>query len=232
MNVISVIVLVLSAAALAFGFWASYCISSGIYLKAVCRFDTEKKIIALTFDDGPCAKYTPGILDLLGQYGIEAAFFCIGSKIEGNEHILKRMADHGHLIGIHSYRHDWRFTLSGKRRITEDLTTCADKIKSATGFEPTLFRPPFGVTNPDIASAVKKLNLRTIGWSIRSFDTVKTPGKVIKRVTKRLKPGSIILLHDNRENTVHILQAIIKFAMENGYKFARSHKYIDLNNFQ
>src|ERR1035438_1290505 len=113
----------------------SFFISSGFYLKAYCKKATRKKILALTFDDGPDPSVTPAILDVL-QGKACATFFCIGRKIDGNEEILKRMAREGHLIGTHSYSHsDW-FDLFPAKRMRNEFILTDRKILDVTGKKP------------------------------------------------------------------------------------------------
>ena len=81
-----------------------------------------------------------------------------------------------------------------------------------------MFRPPYGVTNPSLKKAIKDFNFYTIGWSIRSFDTVKSIEQTLDRVKKRLSPGDIILFHDNRENIIEILNSLLKYIESENYK--------------
>ncbi len=188
------------------------------FMPAFTNISTPNKIIALTFDDGPHPEYTPVILELLEKYDAKASFFCIGKHVKEHPRLTKSIKDKGHAVGNHSYSHSNLFPLFGKKKIKDELEYTNALIAEATGKAGTLFRPPFGITNPKIASAVNSLSLKTIGWSIRSFDTSAAPEKVIKRVTSRIKPGSVILLHDNRVQTLKILEAILLYAQKNNYK--------------
>ena len=101
----------------------------------------------------------------------------------------------------------------------EDIAECQQKIKQ---YQPTsnLFRPPYGVTNPNIAKALKKMKLQSIGWSIRSYDT-STPEieKIIQRILKQLKPNAIILLHDRLDCMPELLEQLIPILKDKGYVF-------------
>lgn len=206
-----------------FFFYASYSIQASIYLKALCRVQTEEKIVYLTFDDGPDAKVTPQILDLLQKYGAKACFFCIGSKMTENRSIVERIRKEGHLIGIHSYDHRNTFPLMSKKRMSDDLRQCQSIVREITGMETRLFRPPFGVTNPTISATVKRLDLQVVGWNIRSLDTrCAEPSTVLRRIRKRLRPGSIILLHDRLPDAPRLLQEILIFLTSNQYRFNRT----------
>jgi peptidoglycan/xylan/chitin deacetylase (PgdA/CDA1 family) len=207
------------AAILAFLFYASYSIKSQVYVKALCRVKTTEKVVYLTFDDGPNAEQTPQVLDVLKRNNATATFFCIGSRIAGNEQILKRMADEGHTIGNHSFSHTNSFPLFSRRRMVADIEQCQKAIENAIGTAPTLFRPPFGVTNPTVGKAVKTLNLKTIGWTIRTYDTNRcSDAKIVRRISRQLRPGAIILLHDRLPQSAERLQMVIDTVKENGYE--------------
>lgn len=209
-------------AVLAFLFYASYSIKSQVYVKALCRVKTAEKVVYLTFDDGPDAEQTPQVLDVLKRNNAKAAFFCIGSRIAGNEALLKRMADEGHLIGIHSFSHANSFPLFGRGRMLADIRQCQQAIEQATGSTTTLFRPPFGVTNPTIGKAVKNLNLKTIGWTIRTYDTNgANNAKIARRISRQLRPGAIILLHDRLPQSAERLQMVIEAVKVAGYEVGR-----------
>ena len=206
------------AAVLAFLFYASYSIKSQVYVKALCRIKTSEKVVYLTFDDGPDAEQTPQVLDVLKRNNATATFFCIGNRIAGNEQILKRIIDDGHTIGNHSFSHINSFPLFSRRRMIADIEQCQKAIESATGTAPTLFRPPFGVTNPTISKAVKNLNLKTIGWTIRTYDTNRcSNAKIARRISRQLRPGAIILLHDRLPQSAERLQMVIDTVKAAGY---------------
>ncbi|MDR1730023.1 MAG: polysaccharide deacetylase family protein [Prevotellaceae bacterium] len=224
---ISAVILILFL--LAFFFYASYSISSGVYVKAYCKKNTAEKEVALTFDDGPDAKYTPRILDLLKQRNIEAAFFCIGSETEKNPELIERMFTEGHLIGNHSYLHIHSFPISGAKKMIADIQRCEDAITAVTHQPVRFFRPPFGITNPLVRKALKSFDYYTIGWNIRSLDT--TTGKVDKivgRVIKRIRPGSVILLHDRLPYSAHVLEKILTYLSENNYTVKRVDKLFNI----
>lgn len=205
-----------------FLFWASYSINSGIYIKVFCRKQTKEKIVALTFDDGPDTIQTPRILQVLKKEQIPACFFCIGKKVKGNEELLREIVAEGHLIGNHSYSHTGFFPLYNFKRMKEDLQTCQSALETVTSQPVTLFRPPFGVTNPTIAQAVRQLGYKTIGWNIRTLDTqYPAPEKILRRIRKRLCPGSVILLHDRLKGSDVLLQQVIRLVKKQGYTIVR-----------
>lgn len=179
---------------------------------------TEAKI-ALTFDDGPSAEHTPKVLELLKKYNAKATFFCIGKHIEQHPELLQRIHEEGHVIGNHSFSHSLWFDLFSKKKIIAEMQKTNDLVFSMTGKLTKIFRPPFGVTNPPIAKAVKKLGLKVVGWDIRSYDTMNKPVEVVlKNVFLKLKNGSVVLLHDNRKDTPKILEGILQRANERRLK--------------
>lgn len=215
---------------LVFFVYASYSINAGIYIKTLCRAETKDKRVALTFDDGPDAVQTSKVLDVLQKFDVKACFFCIGNKVEGNEALLQRMIDEGHLIGNHSYNHNFSFTLQSSKRVEQDLKDCEDTIKQRLNYKIKLFRPPFGVTNPAIAKSIKKLDYIPIGWSIRSLDTCKSVETVLNRIQKQLHPGAIILLHDPLPTSHELLSALLEYLQKEGYKIERLDTLLEINN--
>lgn len=187
----------------------SYKIQLNFFLKAFHSGSSQSNAIALTFDDGP-SPYTFGVLDVLKSHNAKATFFCIGKEIENHPEILERIHAEGHTIGNHSYAHTNTFPILKVKKMKMELEKTGQLIENLTGQKSQLFRPPFGVTNPRIAKAVKSLKLDTIGWSVRSYDTVsKNEVRVAKRILQKLKPGAVILLHDNLPNAASVLDKVL-----------------------
>jgi len=134
--------------------YASCNIRSNIYLKVFCKKQTEDKIVAITFDDGPDPVQTPKVLQVLKEQQIPACFFCIGHKVEENEELIRQIINEGHLIGNHSFTHTNHFPLYSLSRMKKDLQACQFALERVTSQKIKLFRPPFGVTNPTIAKAI------------------------------------------------------------------------------
>jgi peptidoglycan-N-acetylglucosamine deacetylase len=192
-------------------------LSHNFFIRSVCS-GVATKAVALTFDDGPHPTHTPLILDTLKQHHAPATFFCIGKYIGGNEALLHRMASEGHTVGNHSYSHHFWFDLFGSKRMLVDINACSDAIAATTGKRPQLFRPPYGVMNPNLAKVIKKGGYTSVGWSIRSFDTTANDKeKLLSRITTELRPGAIILLHDTLAITTETLPLIIDTIKKNGY---------------
>ena len=201
-------------------------------MKSICSVKTSEKIIALSFDDGPAGEKTIRILDILKDNHVEAAFFCIGKNMTENEETLKRMASEGHIIGNHSNSHDSLFDIYSSKKMLNDLELASQTCQEITGNYPRFFRPPYGVTNPNLKKAVLQGGFISIGWSIRSYDTViGNEERLLTRILDRLKPGAILLLHDTSESTLKILTRLLKDIRNKGYKMIRLDKMINLNPY-
>ena len=173
MSVIAILcILVIVLSITVFMVWASASIRSGVYVRAFCREKTDRKVVYLTFDDGPHPPETERVLDVLRERGARATFFLIGSKVSGNEAVLRRMLEEGHALGLHTYSHAGTFPLLSFDKMLADVNEGKRAVESVAGKKISLFRPPFGVTNPTIAKVVRTLRLQTVGWNVRSFDTM------------------------------------------------------------
>lgn len=209
--------------------WGSMSIRSNFYTPVLWKGSDHTKSVAITFDDGPYAEGTPEILEILHKYNIKAAFFCIGKHVDQHPALLQKIYEQGHLIGNHSYSHHPVFNLFPSKKVHKDLTQANACIEKVIGKKPLLFRPPYGVTNPMLSSALQKLNLLSIGWSIRSFDTVLTDkDKLLKRVTRNVKPGDIFLFHDKCKVTVQILPALIGYLIAEGFVIERVDQLLNI----
>jgi peptidoglycan/xylan/chitin deacetylase (PgdA/CDA1 family) len=213
-------------------FCGSYFIRMGFFMKSICSVNISEKVIALSFDDGPAGKKTARILDILKDNNVEAVFFCIGKNMPDNEDILKRIINEGHIIGNHSNTHNSLFALYSPNKMLNELELTSQTCKEITGLYPRLFRPPYGVTNPNLKKAVLEGGFISIGWSIRSYDTViGNEERLLTRILARLKPGAILLLHDTSDSTLKILPRLLKEIRNRGYKMSRLDKMINLNPY-
>ena len=196
-----------------------FSIKHSLFLKSFCRIRTKEKIVFLSFDDGPSDQFTPVILDTLKRNNVKALFFCIGQHAEVYPDLVRQIVNDGHRIGNHTFSHNWRNAFSTSGVISAEINKTNNILLEITGSKPVLFRPPFSITNPSIAKAIKASGLHSVGWDIRSFDTIsKDPQKLIRRISNKLRPGSIILLHDNREISSRILNELIETIQNKGYK--------------
>ena len=213
-------------------FYGCYHVGSNFFIPVICSAKTNKKEIAISFDDGPLPSFTPAILQILKEESIEAAFFCIGKRVVENKHLIQQVSELGHVIGNHSFSHHFFFDMFSSNKMLADMQQANESIENATGLSPKLFRPPYGVTNPNLAKAIRNGNYIPIGWNVRSMDTVmKDEKKLLQKMNAALKPGAIFLFHDSSHTTLQMLQAFIIHAKKQGYAFTRLDKMLHLNPY-
>ena len=194
----------------------SYLSEKDAELYKTVQAEKNKKVVALTFDDGPDGNTTPQALDILAKYKIKATFFVQGKNIAGNEAILKRMQADGHEIGNHSWNHPVLTQLSledAKKQITDT----EDAIKNVLGKSSKLMRPPYGAISDDIRNS---LDLSFILWNVDSLDwKTKNEASIFTEIQHQTSDGSIILLHDIHQPSVNSLPKVIEYLQEQGYSF-------------
>lgn len=172
--------------------------SAGELVRVATRFKTSEKEVWLTLDDGPDPDDTPRILDLLDRHHARATFFLIGERAALHPELVAAIRARGHEIGHHTHTHPcasfWCASPAGVRRELDDALA----VLTAGGHPPpTRFRAPVGFKNLFLAPALAARGLTCIAWSIRSGDTfAQGPDAVAARIARKLKPGSIILLHE------------------------------------
>ena len=187
------------------------------------------KYVALTFDDGPDPVYTPEILDILKEKDVRATFFLIGKNVSSYPKIAQRMAQEGHSIGSHTYSHKSLIPLSAKNTYRE-IKNAEAAIEEATGIRPTLFRPLRGVYSGYARELLKEERYTLVLWDLSAVDWAElAPKRIVANVVNKVKPGSIILLHDSgdlityrggdRHSTVKALPEIIDKLRTQGYEF-------------
>ena len=197
--------------------WGSFDIQLGYFVNSFTHKRTKIKEVALTFDDGP-TEFTPKFLDILKENNIKATFFCIGKQIEKYPETFQRIIAEGHTIGNHTFSHSNNTGFLSTQKMIEEIEKCDEMILKVGNIQTDLYRPPFGVTNPNIAKAIKKTQKKSIGWNVRSLDTItENEKKIYKRITKNLKKGSIILLHDTSEKTCNVLVDLLLFLKDKKY---------------
>jgi peptidoglycan/xylan/chitin deacetylase (PgdA/CDA1 family) len=194
-------------------------VSSGFFMKIRCGAETPLKEIAITFDDGPHAEFTPKVLAALAEFGAPAAFFVIGRNIRGNEDLLRRIHGEGHEIGNHTFTHSYFIDFEDSTGFQDELNRTTDAIQEVIGRRSSLFRPPYGVTTPELADAYAAVDGHVVGWNVRSFDTTYLgEDNIAERVLKGIKPGAVVLFHDTSDKTVSVLKRTLRFAQQNGFK--------------
>ncbi len=193
-------------------------ISLNYYLHSYCKSSIDKKEIAITFDDGPHPELTPKLLGILNEYDTKVTFFCVGEKVKLNPHIVRKIDREGHIVGNHTYYHSKFFDLFSSSRMINEIYCSNNDIYKITGKTPVLFRPPYGVTNPMLLKAIRLTNMSSIGWSLRSFDTVKKTDSVLEKLKSRTSAGDIVLFHDTVPDILNIVESYLKWLLKNNYR--------------
>lgn len=183
----------------------------------------ENKKIALTFDDGPHPYYTEQLLDGLAERGVKATFFLLGCNIEGNEEVVRRMAEEGHLIGNHTYYHVDITTLSQEEACAEIQDT-SRKITEITGQPVEYVRPPFGSWSQELECEVMMIpifwSVDTLDWSTRNADLL------VQQVVSEVEENDIILMHDSYKSTIQAALRIVDLLQSEGYEFVTADELI------
>ena len=192
------------------------------------RIQTQQKIVALTFDDGPDPVFTPQVLKLLDEYQVKATFFLLGRQAEAYPDLVRRIKARGHALGNHSFSHPFNLSLMPREEIRREILKAQEVLFRITGEYPTLFRSPMGWVSEDLIAVCQELNLPIINGSIKAGD-VSLPGTeyIISAVLDWVKAGDIIILHDaggfgfyrNRTQTLQALKVILETLKERGYRF-------------
>lgn len=189
----------------------------GVQVQEMGNVETkERRIVALTFDDGPHEKWTPLLLDGLEKRGVKATFFLMGENIAGNEEIVRRMSKAGHLIGNHSFRHV-QLTKAGTEEVCAALEKTGDMIEELTGSRPQYVRPPYGDWNEELEC---RTNLTTVLWDVDSLDwSYKNRRRVVDKVCREVEDGDIILMHDIFRSSQEAALEIIDRLQAEGWQF-------------
>ncbi|MPW24695.1 polysaccharide deacetylase family sporulation protein PdaB [Alkalibaculum sp. M08DMB] len=193
--------------------------------------ETEEKVVAVSFDAAWGDEYTQEILDILENEEIKTTFFLVSLWIDKYPDQVKAIVKAGHEIGNHSNSHPDMAKLD-KDKIAEELKLTNDKIFEFTNKDTVLFRPPFGSYSDDVIKIAQEQGCFTIQWDVDSLDW-KNEGKeqIINRVVSNIRPGSIVLFHNNAEYTTAALPTIIKELKDQGYEIVPISELIYKENY-
>ena len=192
----------------------------------------DRKMISLSFDDGPHPTETAKILSILRKYSIKETFFTVGKNAELYPDILRQISDEGHEIGNHTFSHDL-----GKKStldtIKDELKTNHEIILKICENEPKLFRPPGGVLNQHTLKEAKEMGYKIVLWNVDTKDWMhRSADEITETVLSDVKSGSIILMHDyisGNTNTAEALERIIPLLLKEGYCFLTVGQLIQCN---
>ena len=185
------------------------------------------KTVYLTFDDGPSDRVTPKILDVLDEENVKATFFIIGQQAERRDYLIKREAESGHTVAVHSYTHNYSEIYSSPRSLIADIDRCNDVIESITGRRSDLYRFPggsYGLREELIAAAAGH-GMRYVDWNASTRDA-ECPGSAGQLFDSAVATSAgldriVLLSHDStyKTSTPEATRRLIKYYRENGYTF-------------
>lgn len=210
-----------------FGLWKlSSSVKFQLFGELIYQVDTEQKLVALTFDDGPTPHHTAGVLQLLDLYQVKATFFVTGSETQRYITQAKQIVAAGHQLGNHSWSHQ-RMLFMSLDEINREIEGTDQQIRAAGYQGEILFRPPYGKKLVVLPWFLAKTHRTSITWDIapETFDEdSEDPQTMAAQVLEQVRPGSIVLLHlmyKNRDASRAALPLIIKGLKQKGYKMVR-----------
>ena len=188
-----------------------------LYPTVLWRKDKDKKVIYLTFDDGPTEEITHWILKTLDEFGVKATFFCIGNNAEKHPEIVDEIRQNGHSVGIHGYSH-----VRGLYKKQEEYFN--DIKKSESIIKSKIFRPSHGRIYPSQVKKLNELGYKVVLWDVitRDYDTNLKEEEVLKIAKKYTRNGSIVVFHDSlkaEKNMKYAFPLAVKYWIDNGYTF-------------
>ena len=201
-------------------------------LLPIYSVETEEKAVAVTFDSAWTAEDISSIAKTLDSYGCRATFFVVGTWAEKNPDAVRLLSDRGHEIAGHSYDHAHYNNLT-ESELMADMAKCDAAIKNITGKNVPLFRSPYGEYNNTVVRAANESGRYLIQWDADSLDWKDlSEGEIINRVMKKVKNGSIILLHNGTKNTASALPKLLDKLKSEGYSFKSAGELIYRDNYK
>ncbi|MBQ7407828.1 MAG: polysaccharide deacetylase family protein [Clostridia bacterium] len=205
----------------------------GKSLREIPIYSVERndKRIALSFDCAWGNEYTQTLLDEMNNYGVTCTFFAVSFWAEKYPDDLKNIVSQGHEVGTHSKTHSHMSKLT-QVEIDNELSYSKQVIEQITGQRVTLFRAPFGEYNNLLIERAREAGLFTIQWDVDSLDWKDLSAQdIAKRIISKVKPGSIILCHNNGLHTAESLPLIFSALIANGYEFVKISDLIYKDNY-
>lgn len=200
----------------------------------ITRVNTDEKVVALTFDDGPDAKTTAAVLNSLDKHHVKATFFVVGSRAKGQAKLLKKMAQDGHEISNHSYSHK-SFNNKSGAEIRNEIRMTNALIYKTTGQKPILFRPPGGYLSNELIRISQEEKIKVAYWSwqtdSKDWKNGRSASQISSHICSHIAPGQIIILHDGCSNSMATAQAVDSLLTElqkQGYRFVTMSALMDL----
>ena len=207
--------------------------ASGDRLLPIYCVETDKKQVAISFDAAWGNDDTETLINILAEHDVPATFFVVGAWVDKYPESVKQLSDAGHQIQNHSNTHPHLPQLS-KAQIIDEIESCNKKIEAITGVCPTLLRAPYGDYDNALLETMNEMNIATIQWDVDSLDWKEnaTPDSICKRVTSKVKNGSIVLFHNDADHTPEALPTILKCLKDEGYEFVFISDLIYKDNYE
>ena len=194
--------------------------------------DKQDKVVSISFDAAWGNEQTQTLLDILKDHNVKSTFFLVGNWVDKYPESVKAIFDAGHDVGNHSDNHPHMSKLPKDKMISQ-IEDCNNKIEKITGTRPILFRPPYGDYNNDVIDVSQETNMHCIQWDVDSLDWKDpTPDDMVKRIKSKIKPGSIILMHNGAKNTPEALPKILDAIVSEGYQIVPISQIIYKENYK
>ena len=232
-RVVMLLALVVVCAGIFCALWLPSAVTASTASRQLPIYSVERpgKICAISFDAAWGNEDTQTLIDILARYDIKATFFVVGEWAEAYPESVKALSDAGHEVMNHSYHHDHYNAMSADE-IVADVTTCNEKVKAITGKAPTLLRCPYGEYDDHVIAAIRSLDMEPIQWDVDSLDWKDYDAPTIyKRVTEKLRPGSIVLFHNAAIHTPEALPDILEYMIHEGYTVVPISQLIYTENY-
>ena len=191
----------------------------------------EEKMIAISFDAAWGADKTRKIVEILKAHNVKATFFLVGFWVDAYKQEVAFLADSGMEIGNHSKDHP-HLAGVGREKLREEVTYVNDAVKELTGVTPKVFRAPFGEYDDAVITAVEEAGMIPIQWDVDSLDWKGiSAAEIIRRITGKVREGSIILCHNNSDHIVEALPTVLEELIAKGYTFVTMSELIYHENY-
>jgi peptidoglycan-N-acetylglucosamine deacetylase len=175
--------------------------------------------VCISFDDGPDPLVTPRVLEILERYQAKASFFCVGKQAEAHAELVREIGKRGHSVESHSNSHSNAFALYGWFRLRREVDSAQTTLTRITGRAPRFFRAPAGFRSPLLHPILASRGLDYVSWTRRGYDAVsRDPAAVLRRLTRGLAAGDVLLLHDTRRVALEVLPALLEHLAKNGLR--------------
>ena len=200
-------------------------------LRPIYSVDIGEQKLAISFDACWGAEHTRALLATLKEYNVKTTFFLVNIWIKDYPELVKEIVAEGHEIGLHSTTHP-DFAKLTEIQMKQELADNYEAIENISGFKPILFRPPFGSYNNTMIKVAEEMGIHCIQWDVDSLDWKDlSASEIHKRIADRVKPGSIVLMHNNGKHTLEALPSILKTLQSRGYQIVPISELIYLENY-